>query len=550
MSAIPSNTDQFLGGLAAGTQALGLASQNQRAKMDFALAQQQMGLERQKMAQQGQQFERGLQAEAENYEKLNASRERMAQAEMGQQQGQFEATMGFNREQARLERLISMKMKQLDMDLARNEQEIAAMKSDDPRLKEFRAKRRDLQMGAANLEEMIGAAQIAMNLANGVRGDRINEVTARMDAYQEALRERRSIAEQAVQAGYQYAVTKDQLEGGFLNEINRALDTYVSESGQRTAEGGLQQMGIDPSFMVLRTATDEVQKFFGSTGDADLARRRATEFMKNGSAMATSIVHNAIDLNGPAFGLEGAEKAGAAAAAAEAVTYAGILAGLDPRARGVDQVQTRERIASNIAKMRQFGMGDEQIMAIFDGLDTISMNRAEALASYQASGGDAPEIQLLDESLKGLDTVQDMIQGVLNDKEMMTRVAGRPISDMSKRDMSGVVRKAQVAYGMGQSTELQNLVQELETMGMSQAEINALSARLIEADPRLRFLRPEQYGEMLQGLGRQKVQSVFDALGVEEDLARLEPQIEAEGRLRGLDEAERRFAEIAGYIGG
>jgi hypothetical protein len=546
MSAIPSNTDQFLGGLAAGTQALGLASQNQRAKMDFALAQQQMGLERQKMAQQGQQFERGLQAEAENYEKLNASRERMAQAEMGQQQGQFEATMGFNREQAQLERLISMKMKQLDLDLARNEQEIAAMKSDDPRLKALRAKRRQNQLDNARLEEMIGASQIAMNLASGVRGDRINEVTARMDAYQQALSQRRSIAEQAVQAGYQYAVTKDQLEGGFLNEANRLLQSYEMDQ----ARTGEVPVATTPIGAALRLGYDEVQKFFGSTGDADLARRRATEFMRNGGAMATSIVHNAIDLNGTAFGLEGAEKAGAAAAAAEAVTYAGILAGLDPRARGVDQVQTRERIASNIAKMRQFGMGDEQIMAIFDGLDTISMNRAEALASYQASGGDAPEIQLLDESLKGLDTVQDMIQGVLNDKEMMTRVAGRPISDMSKRDMSGVVRKAQVAYGMGQSTELQNLVQELETMGMSQEEINALSARLIEADPRLQFLRPEQYGEMLQGLGRQRVQSVFDALGIEEDLGQLEPQIEAEGRLRGLDEAERRLAEIAGYIGG
>lgn len=545
MSAIPSNTDQFLGGLAAGTQALGLASQNQRAKMDFALAQQQMGLERQKMAQQGQQFEQGLQAEAANYEKLNQSRERMAQSEMAQQQGQFEATMGFNREQAKLERLVSLKMKQLDMDLVRNEQEIAAMADNDPRLQELRQKRRTTQTSLANLEELIVGNELAMGLAQRVRSDRLAEVTARMNQFQEAIKERRSLADQAMMAGYQYATTKDSLDGGIFNEVSRLM-----ESEEMAQARGLQQGAEGPFGSTVRIALDEVQKFFTGQGDEELAKRKASQFLQNGGAMATSIVHSALNLNGDAFGLQGPEKAAAVAAATEAVTYAGVLAGMDPRVRGVDQGQTRQRIASNIAKMRQAGMGDEQIMALFDGLETVSQNRQNAIMEYQASGGGDAEAKMLDQALTGVGTVQDMIEGVVNDKELMRRVGGGAMADFSKRDMGAVVRKAQLAYGMGESAELQNLVQEMDALGMSDAEIQQISTRLIEADPRLQFLRPEQYGEMLRGLARQKVEAGLGAVDTEEALRQTQGQVVAEGRLQGLNEADRRLAELAGFIGG
>lgn len=53
---------------------------------------------------------------------------------------------------------------------------------------------------------------------------------------------------------------------------------------------------------------DETQRYFTGVGDPELAKKRATDFMKNGGAMAAQAVHNAITLNESAFGLEGPER--------------------------------------------------------------------------------------------------------------------------------------------------------------------------------------------------------------------------------------------------
>lgn len=545
MSALPSNTEQFLGGVAAGTQNLAVASQNQRAKMDYQLAQQQMGLEREKMAQQGQQFQQGLQAEAANYQKLNESRERLAGQEMAQQQSQFGQTMDFNREQANLERMVGVRMKQLDMDLARNEQEIAAMADNDPRLVEARRRRLQMKSDSYRLQELISGGQTAMALAQGLRGDRLKEVESRLTAYSDAVGQRAQTAREAFANGFQYALTKDSMQGGFLNEAQRVLEAYDVEAAMT---GGIPT-AVSTVGYALRSLLDETQRYFTGVGDPDLARKRATDFMKNGGGMASQAVHNAITLNEGAFGLEGPEREAAAAAATEVVSAATIMTGLDPRIRGTGDTQVlRQKIAAGIGKMRSFGMGDEQISALFDGLEGLSNNRAEILQTYAATG-DQAQFNLVDSSLEGVGRIQDMIEGVLSDENLM-KTAGGKLADYSKFDLAGVVRKSQLAYGAADSPEMVSLARDLQAMGLSAQEIQSLSARLIESDPRLQYLRPEEFAGMLQGLARQQSETAFGLETAAEDIGQLQSQVVAEGRLRGLEDADRRLAELAGLFGG
>jgi len=552
MSRIPSNTEQFLSGIAAGTQASGQAAQNfqiaeqaRQGRQQLALQQQQLGLEQQRMQQQGQQFERGLQAESENYRKLNESRERMAQAEMGQQQSQFGQKMAFDREQANLERLIGVKMKQLDMDMMRNEQEIAAMADDDPRLAEARTKRRKLQADARNLEQMMGSSQVAMQLAQGVRGDRLDEVDARLDAFKSGLDTRKQMAMQAMQNGLDYAVLNDAREGGFIKEMARM--SVADIPGMQQAEGG---RGFGTTAMQI--LGDNVTKFFFGTGDKAIAEAKATEFQKNGSAMAVQIVHNAFDLNGDAFGLDAGKKAEAAQVAADMVAKAAILAGADPQVRaGKDagRQALKQEIAAGFGKLRAAGMGDEQIAAMLEGLESVSENRAELLRTYVEKDPNSNQADLLNRSLSNVGRIQDLLESVAVDDALMQPNRGKLV-DHSKYDWTGVTRKARLAYGMGQNEQLEGLMGELRARGMTDQELNEVSKLLIESDPNLQFLRPEEYAQALRGMGARQMELGLEAETAGEDIGRIQGQVVARGRLQGLSEAERRLAEIAGLAGG
>jgi hypothetical protein len=552
MSRIPSNTEQFLSGIAAGTQASGQAAQNfqiaeqaRQGRQQLALQQQQLGLEQQKMQQQGQQFQSGLEAEAENYRRLNESRERMAQAEMGQQQSQFGQKMAFDREQANLERLIGIKMKQLDMDMMRNEQEIAAMADDDPRLAAAREKRRKLQADARNLEQMMGSSQVAMQLAQGVRGDRLDEVDARLDAFKSGLDTRKQMAMQAMQNGLDYAVLNDAREGGFIKEMARM--SVANIPGMQQGEDGR-----DFGTTAMQILGDNVFKFFFGTGDKAFAEAKATEFQKNGSAMAVQIVHNAFDLNGDAFGLDAGKKAEAAQVAADMVAKAAILAGADPQVRaGKDagRQALKQEIAAGFGKLRAAGMGDEQISAMLEGLESVSENRVELLRTYAERDPNSNQADLLNRSLSNVGRIQDVLESVAIDDALMQPNRGKLV-DHSKYNWTGVTRKARLAYGMGQNPQLEQLMGELRARGMTDQELTEMSKLLIESDPNLQFLRPEEYAQALRGMGARQTQLGLEAETAGEDIGRIQGQLVARGRLQGLSEAERRLAEIAGLAGG
>lgn len=525
MSQIPSNSQQFLMGVQTGVQNAGQATQNFAVAEQARVAQQQLALEQQRMMQQGQQFERGLQAEQENYRRLNESRERMQQAEMSQQGAQFQQRMAFDAEQARVERTLAMRLKQHEMEMMALDREIAATASNDPRIVELRAKRRNLKGQGRNLEMMMGAAGQAQQLAQGVREDRLTEAASRLTAMQEGLQTRASAAADAVQKGFQYASLVSTGDSSFINQLQRL-----------SAQGGIQRPGeqaegspISSSMSILY---DNFTRWaFGeAAGDEYLARQRATEFMANGAAMAAQTLDNAIRLNKGSFGLKDGEREKAAALVSNIVADASILTNIDPQvAAGGSEAQNfrRQRIAQNIGELRKTGMGDEQISALFDGLDSISENRANLLAEYAGGDASSPEAKILTQSLDGVGRISDFVQGVAGDQTLMGSVGG-VMKDPSKYDWIGTLRRAQASYGMGaQSQQIAQLQQAISGYGIPESEVRGLIETLTASDPNLQYLRPEDYTNMIRGMQMEgyTIQDLMEALG--EDIGQTQAEVMA-----------------------
>jgi hypothetical protein len=521
MSRIPSNTEQFLSGIAAGTQNIGQATQNFAATEQAAQGRMGLQLEGEKLRQQGQQFQQGLQAEAENYRKLNESRERMQTQELAQQGSQFQQRMQFDQEQARIERTLAVRLKQHEMEMMATDREIAATASNDPRIRELRAKRADLRKRARDVEMMMGSAGMAQQMAQGVRGERLNEAQTRLTAMQQGVQTRAENALNAVTQGFDYSVLKDSAEGGFIQGMARAAAADA---------GGI--FGSTPAAMAVKTLWEEMKMWALGTGAGDeaFAEAKATEFLNNGGAMAAATLANALSLNKVAFGLKDGEREKAIALVNKIVADGAILANVDPRAAagGAEgQKAHRERIAKSIGELRKTGMGDEQISALFDGLDSVSGNRDMLLAQYTEREGVGTQPQMLDRTLEGVGRISDMVQGVMDDVELMNPVGGS-VKDPSKYDWIGTLRKAQAAYGMGQSSDrIQELQRAMTDFGIPENEILGLVETLTASDPNLQYLRPEEYLEVIRGLQAQGYNLEDVALQLDETLGQTQAEVVA-----------------------
>jgi hypothetical protein len=521
MSRIPSNTEQFLSGIAAGTQNIGQATQNFAATEQAAQGRMGLQLEGEKLRQQGQQFQQGLQAEAENYRKLNESRERMQTQELAQQGSQFQQRMQFDQEQARIERTLAVRLKQHEMEMMATDREIAATASNDPRIRELRAKRADLRKRARDVEMMMGSAGMAQQMAQGVRGERLNEAQTRLTAMQQGVQTRAENALNAVTQGFDYSVLKDSAEGGFIQGMARAAAADA---------GGI--FGSTPAAMAVKTLWEEMKMWALGTGAGDeaFAEAKATEFLNNGGAMAAATLANALSLNKVAFGLKDGEREKAIALVNKIVADGAILANVDPRAAagGAEgQKAHRERIAKSIGELRKTGMGDEQISALFDGLDSVSGNRDMLLAQYTEREGVGTQPQILDRTLEGVGRISDMVQGVMDDVELMNPVGGS-VKDPSKYDWIGTLRKAQAAYGMGQSSDrIQELQRAMTDFGIPENEILGLVETLTASDPNLQYLRPEEYLEVIRGLQAQGYNLEDVALQLDETLGQTQAEVVA-----------------------
>ena len=542
MSRIPSNTEQFLSGIAAGTQNIGQATQNFAATEQAAQGRMGLQLEGEKLRQQGQQFQQGLQAEAENYRKLNESRERMQTQELAQQGSQFQQRMQFDQEQARIERTLAVRLKQHEMEMMATDREIAATASNDPRIRELRAKRADLRKRARDVEMMMGSAGMAQQMAQGVRGERLNEAQTRLTAMQQGVQTRAENALNAVTQGFDYSVLKDSAEGGFIQGMARAA----------AADAG-GNFGTTPGAMAVRTLWEEMKMWALGTGAGDeaFAEAKATEFLKNGGAMAAATLANALSLNKGAFGLKDGEREKAIALVNRIVADGAILANVDPLAAagGAEgQKIHRERIAKSIGELRKTGMGDEQISALFDGLDRVSENRDMLLAQYTEREGVGAQPKILDRTLEGVGKISDMVQGVMDDVELMKPVGGS-VKDPSKYDWIGTLRKAQAAYGMGQSSDrIQELQRAMTDFGIPENEILGLVETLTASDPNLQYMRPEEYLEVIRGLQAQGYNLEDVALQLDEALGQTQAELVAGRQGQMFRQGSAGFDDILGEV--
>ena len=530
MSRIPSNTEQFLSGIAAGTQNIGQATQNFAATEQAAQGRMGLQLEGEKLRQQGQQFQQGLQAEAENYRKLNESRERMQTQELAQQGSQFQQRMQFDQEQARIERTLAVRLKQHEMEMMATDREIAATASNDPRIRELRAKRADLRKRARDVKEMLGSAGMAQQMSKDVRGERLKEAQTRLTAMQQGVQTRAENALNAVTQGFDYSVLKDSAEGGFIDSMRRVFAEQQSDAAQRQFANLRTPPG--PMGAVYRNLWEETKMWALGTGAGDeaFAEAKATEFLKNGGAMAAATLANALSLNKVAFGLKDGEREKAMALVNKIVADGAILANVDPMvaAGGAEAQKIRkERIAKSIGELRKTGMGDEQISALFDGLDSVSENRDMLLAQYTAREGVGAQPKILDRTLEGVGKISDLVQGVMDDVELMKPVGGT-VDDPSKYDWIGTFRRAQAAYGMGQSSDkIQELQRAMTDFGIPENEILGLVETLTASDPNLQYLRPEEYLEVLRGLRAQGYNLEDVALQLDETLGQTQAEVMA-----------------------
>ena len=560
MSRIPSNTEQFLSGLAAGNQNIGQAAQNFAIKEQAAQGRMGLQLEQEKMRQQGAQFERGLQAEAENYRNLNASRERMQARELEQQGAQFERRMGFDEEQARLERLLAVRLKQHEMEQIALNQEIAATASNDPRILELRARRKDLKAKGRELEQMIASAGQAQQLAQGVKTDRLQEAQARLTAMKEGLQTQSDSAREAVLQGFQFSTVENALDEGYLSDIAR-----LTARGEVPAYGTAAAAGVSPLFLLpgmeqtgatMAVLLDSLATSIFGDGAADrnMAFNSATEFARNGGAMAATTLANAVSLNKEAFGLDAGNAAKAQQVLTEVVAEAAILANLNPNVgpRGQEaQKYRREQIAKGLGQLREAGMSDVQITALLDALDSMSSSRAELMAQYTAQEAkDNNQVRMMNNSLEGVGKVSDIIQGVADDSTFMSPVGG-VIKDNSKYDWIGTLRRAQAAYGMGESSEqIVELQRSLQGLDVSPEELTGLVEALTSADPNLQYLRPQDYVDVLRGMQQRGgtledlAQEVQDLLG--QTQAEVVSGQQAQATRQGIGRLEQLLGEIGG----
>ena len=551
MSRIPSNTEQFLSGIAAGTQNIGQATQNFAATEQAAQGRMGLQLEGEKLRQQGQQFQQGLQAEAENYRKLNESRERMQTQELAQQGSQFQQRLQFDEEQARIERTLAVRLKQHEMEMMANDREIAATASNDPRIRELRAKRADLRKRARDVKEMLGSAGMAQQMSKDVRGERLKEAQTRLTAMQQGVQTRAENALNAVTRGFDYSVLKDSAEGGFIDSMRRVFAEQQSDAAQRQFANLRTPPG--PMGAVYRNLWEETKMWALGTGAGDeaFAEAKATEFLKNGGAMAAATLSNALSLNKGAFGLKDGEREKAMALVTKIVADGAILANVDPRAAagGAEgQKARRERIAKSIGELRKTGMGDEQISALFDGLDSVAGNRDMLLAQYTAREGVGAQPKILDRTLEGVGKISDLVQGVMDDVELMKPVGGT-VDGPSKYDWIGTFRRAQAAYGMGQSSDkIQELQRAMTDFGIPENEILGLVETLTASDPNLQYMRPEEYLEVIRGLQAQGYNLEDVALQLDEALGQTQAEVVAGRQGQMFRQGSAGFEDILGEV--
>lgn len=566
MSAVPNAFNQ---GLAVAQGNLQIAGQNQQFKQAQA---QQMTLAQQKMAQEQQMQQRELDTQTLNYGRMNASHERIAAAENAQRQSQYDQTMAYNREQAKIERLVSIRMKNIEMEQQANDLAIARAADNDPNLQAMRGKAIALKAEARNLEQTMMSADSASKLAQGVKSDRLAEVDATLQQYRDTVAHSADQAKTAFRTGLDNAIRANVKQGSYWDNVARvAADPNATDQtpglpmgaslianalgyGDKVHTmgpigGAFEMIGMGKEYnAAAHIMADNIGQFFGSAAEPALVRAKASEFEKNGSFLAAQVVHSAMDTGGAMLGLDKGNQAKATQVMTQLVADAAVVAHVG-KGNWSDAAiaDSRRRIATGIKELRDAGMRDEHIEAIIDGLGEMNTNKSELLNHYAVDDLSGKE-DLLAGTLSGVGAIHDAIQAVNNDPELM-KLAGGKLVDHSKYDLPGTIKKAHLAYGMQNSPELQSVLSELNALGMSEKEIAKMAQLLVESDPRLQFLRPEEYARLLQQMGSRSAEAGAEYDLLQEQAKREQAGMVVEGKARNIGVAAQQMRGLEGLVG-
>jgi hypothetical protein len=493
MSSVP---NQQLESLLAGGQLLGQASQNQQATFQREAQQRAAGLERraQDVQLRGQNMQEGmqrrdLQAQAENYQKLNESRERMQGQELAQQQSQFQASQAQDKELRMFDQEIGLEIARAKAKAQQLSAQAIAGQKDDPTLKALRAEKRKMQERARSLEQALNAGREAKGLAGTMRTERGRDVKARLQAYHQAQTTLDKSARKAMSSAVSDVILQNAREsGGFMGEAMRAAP-FGDMMGVSTQGFGMWKV----------LGQNLLDATFGLS-DEEWTRERMTMTERSPTKFATQVIDKAFEGYDEGLGLKPEQKAAAKEVMVGLIVNGAVLSGVEDElirrpATGEDKrvaEEARKKVAEGIGKLRSSGMQDTQILAMLGSLEALSEG-SSAMVSDQglaASGIQGDKGAILEKTLRGVGAIVDGIESVTNDEKFMRDLAGGELVDMVKFDMPRVHRMAMQAYAMDQAApQMQEFQDEARRLGLRDpAQMEEIVQLLIENDPRLKDL--------------------------------------------------------------
>jgi hypothetical protein len=265
--------------------------------------------------------------------------------------------------------------------------------------------------------------------------------------------------------------------------------------------------------------------------------------------MAGAIMHNAFKRHGDAFGLDAGNKEAAAVIATRMVGDAAILAGLDPQARsGGDEtvVGRKTRIAQGFGKLRQMGMGDEQITALMlDGLEGVSEGGSELLLQFGMDQKGAGVQKVLLETTDGVGRLADILQAVADDSKLMQPVGGT-IEDVSKFDIAGIMRKADSLYGLMGDPRTEELMQMLRGTRMADQQVQEMMALIGDTGD----MTPQEYEAALRAMASEAEAGALRTGEIERELGLGTGQFMARGQGQIAEDEAAALEALAARFGG
>jgi hypothetical protein len=545
MSQIPSNSMQFAAGLESAQGNIALMGQNQRAKMEQDLALRQLAQRGQQMQQEERMQVRALGAEAANYRALNKSRADLQTQELAQNQRQFDAQQQFLREQAQAEKLMAIELQRLQAKREAANAKLISEADDSGNRPGLRAERRQLDAQMVKIKSMMAAAQHGLARSQGMKGDRMKEVGSRLTAYGEAVATRRQAAQDAAQRALTDAMLNDGLDGGFVNDIARRMQSEVV-GGPGLA---YQAAGIAAPIAGTKILMENLASSMFGYSDPEAMKKRMTDLQTSPAAMAGAIVHNAFSRHGDAFGLDSGKKAEAAVVATEMVGSAAILAGLNPEARNLNDESVggvKAKIAQGFGKLRQMGMGDEQITALMlDGLEGVGEGGSELLLQFGMDQKEAGLQKVLLETTDGVGRLADILQAVADDSKLMQPVGGT-IEDASKFDIAGITRKADSLYGLMEDPRTEELVQMLRGTGMADQQVQEMMALIGDTGD----MTPQEYEAALRAMASEAEAGALRTGEIERELGLGTGQFMARGQGQIAEDEAAALEALAARFGG